>query len=1417
MDVGSKEPTVVPPNGDKIPGLEWVQHWCGIIVNSLLDLIPPGPRSQITIYKGYISTALDALPTGIRTRLPFLLVVLLFSPRLFVYVIFIFAGFLGGYVHGVPTMSSTEALARWRESRNIRMPTPLAAENSSSEPLWSVVPSANPRNPKDLQMIARPGSPAIEAAIKKLLDLFVRDYICQWFTPIDYSKTNEFPELVHDGVRSAVLTLGRFIKRHRAAEAFLTISHVFVEHMREYRAFEATSTTLPEYLQANPSSRFNRYSTTEKIRSRLRIIGRYLVEHVVPPSDRASPILVAFTTEITATSLLESVVEAIADPDKLNQYIVSGLKDLASTQAKQDAQNFEKGVGLSPNQTQKRTKRTDGETDEIFVKVVEANRLPILGQNGVYCAVYCGNVLHKTNKVASESNPIWTQGFKIDWNKNSARGVNGIVVEVYNVNNLKKDDLIGSVSIPYKKLVPNKYTKQWFPLESDNGKAPSNAAELQLEVMYISTAAADIASADDRDSSPTRKPRAAPYRFDDDDSVPTNTGTSSLKPAESLLGNIPLSSTDLDPESLTIKDIFTRNQALLEFMQFMDSRQGGPGLVQFYSMADNYRQFSTMDASIDSMRNDAESLLAVFFGPKAQYPLFLPGYPNLGVDLRNEIKAKPSPHVFSAVQNLVLEEMERNHFDAFKQSDAFKRYVKEVKSTVETVTHMKHESSQDDMHLVIPKPSNGSIATTESSNTSSKPYSISSNSNNKSALELAGFASSSPEMDSHIPKLNSDETASPSPSVDDDGSSVNEDGKDSSALLIEQLESAQASEGPDFLIAAVAGLREQLIVIDNILQKTPANESAKVSELTSTKISLQSQISQLVDMIDEASVLDGGLSARVNLQNIKINIYDSSDDREPGKLGSALAGKGNKFLYTIQIERRDGTAGWMISKTYSDFVTFEAVLLKTFPKIAKMPLPHRPRTSSRAAARRLSRDLETWCNIVVSDAAMCESAPLQSFFKPESVVKEPQKKIGADVRGSVLQTIKGALKVAVNASNALDSLLNDMEDDARGVPRRTPRNSKEVPSRLSTGDNDLSTQRSNSSTKLALIPESPTRSTTDGKGDVARGNVSERLAAVGSKHRTSALVAKNDDSNNMPPPLPIRPPERSTSSPVGSLYNSDSSSSPPKRYQESLPPSSPRRTKETTTEEDWAAIQANVGPAGLVPPPVPYRPDEVRKSEEGIRQRKSGDSVETPMRTSGSSGTLSTSPLASAQNPSQPRTRQRTIPPVITDDELELVLDSFFATLEEAFALSDPSQWIRQKGLHVVKQLLRRAYNATLTSYIQKNLSMYMSEESAVSYLDELRSYFWPNDIWWEQAPGAVTPIPQRTEVEIQDTKAAAKHLLVSGALPTGGIQQIVGRINTVAGITRLFNMLQIKELNRILMLELLDNLIKDIVYGTVE
>lgn len=77
-----------------------------------------------------------------------------------------------------------------------------------------------------------------------------------------------------------------------------------------------------------------------------------------------------------------------------------------------------------------------------------------------------------------------------DWTKNSAKGIDGVVVDLYDTSFLH-DELLGSVLIPRSNLIPNKFEKRWFPIDLSEAKnalvTSVEHAELLLEVMFIET------------------------------------------------------------------------------------------------------------------------------------------------------------------------------------------------------------------------------------------------------------------------------------------------------------------------------------------------------------------------------------------------------------------------------------------------------------------------------------------------------------------------------------------------------------------------------------------------------------------------------------------------------------------------------------------------------------------------------------------------------------------------------------------------------------------------------------------------------------------------------------------------------------------------------------------------------------------
>jgi hypothetical protein len=70
-----------------------------------------------------------------------------------------------------------------------------------------------------------------------------------------------------------------------------------------------------------------------------------------------------------------------------------------------------------------------------------------------------------------------------EWRRKSARGIDGIVVDLYDSSFLK-EELLGSVLIPRSALTPNKFVKTWHPIESARISSAEHA-EILLEVMFI--------------------------------------------------------------------------------------------------------------------------------------------------------------------------------------------------------------------------------------------------------------------------------------------------------------------------------------------------------------------------------------------------------------------------------------------------------------------------------------------------------------------------------------------------------------------------------------------------------------------------------------------------------------------------------------------------------------------------------------------------------------------------------------------------------------------------------------------------------------------------------------------------------------------------------------------------------------------
>ncbi|KAJ1909181.1 phosphatidylinositol binding, partial [Tieghemiomyces parasiticus] len=162
-------------------------------------------------------------------------------------------------------------------------------------------------------------------------------------------------------------------------------------------------------------------------------------------------------------------------------------------------------------------------------------------------------------------------------------------------------------------------------------------------------------------------------------------------------------------------------------------------------------------------------------------------------------------------------------------------------------------------------------------------------------------------------------------------------------------------------------------------------------------------------------------------------------------------------------------------------------------------------------------------------------------------------------------------------------------------------------------------------------------------------------------------------------------------------------------------------------------------------------------------------------------------------------------------EEIELLIETFFALMDEVFDLKDTKQWLRRKALAVFKQLLRQSYASTISTVFVDTVTKYTEPALLADRIDQLTTSFWPNGTWYATPitddPSSPSLPVVRTEEQKEATKLEARVLFVNH-MPEA-LQRMVGEYNGVMGMTRLFELLQRPELVRPIAIKLLDSICK--------
>ncbi|CDH50955.1 predicted protein [Lichtheimia corymbifera JMRC:FSU:9682] len=155
--------------------------------------------------------------------------------------------------------------------------------------------------------------------------------------------------------------------------------------------------------------------------------------------------------------------------------------------------------------------------------------------------------------------------------------------------------------------------------------------------------------------------------------------------------------------------------------------------------------------------------------------------------------------------------------------------------------------------------------------------------------------------------------------------------------------------------------------------------------------------------------------------------------------------------------------------------------------------------------------------------------------------------------------------------------------------------------------------------------------------------------------------------------------------------------------------------------------------------------------------------------------------------------------------EIELLIETTFALVVEIFDLTTANNraWMRRTLLNVLREIVRRSYTEIIAQHYTTYMQDYMSPEALVHLCEKVMEKFWPNGRYGD-------PSPPRTEEQKEASRQEARTLLMTAAVPSG-VRQLIGDQNCSAAMDRLWKRCQNQELNRVLMLQLLERLMRPI------
>jgi hypothetical protein len=158
--------------------------------------------------------------------------------------------------------------------------------------------------------------------------------------------------------------------------------------------------------------------------------------------------------------------------------------------------------------------------------------------------------------------------------------------------------------------------------------------------------------------------------------------------------------------------------------------------------------------------------------------------------------------------------------------------------------------------------------------------------------------------------------------------------------------------------------------------------------------------------------------------------------------------------------------------------------------------------------------------------------------------------------------------------------------------------------------------------------------------------------------------------------------------------------------------------------------------------------------------------------------------------------------------DVELLIETTYALIVEIFNLttSNNKAWMRRSILNLLREIVRRSYAQFISEQYTDFVNEYMSRDAIVSVLNQLGEQFWPEGKWMLEGKEQT----KRTEQDKEKSRQLARSMMMTELIPNA-VRQLIGDQNCNTAMDRMWARCQDPSLNRVLILQVLERIIKPI------